>query len=257
MKIVIAGYGPVGQAVANVLNEHSGVDIAIDDPYKGYEYPADDTVDGVVVCVATPMGENGDSDTSNVADVFEKYGNTKYLIKSAVIPTFLEDYGDLDITVSPEFLASSNANRNPTEEFRFQKFAIYGGGSMRFWHEMFKPVLPCLEEVKFCSRDQAAFGKYVENTFLAMKVTFWNQMYKIYNDLGYEDFDAMVDAITIDPRIGTSHSQVPGPDGKFGYGGHCLPKDTNALLNISCRTTDTDFLESMIRANRKFRGEKT
>ena len=55
MKIVIAGYGPVGQAVANVLNEHSGVDISIDDPYKGYEYPADDTVDGVVVCVASPI----------------------------------------------------------------------------------------------------------------------------------------------------------------------------------------------------------
>ena len=185
--------------------------------------------------------------------MFEKYGNTKYLIKGAVIPTFLEDYGDLDITVSPEFLASSNANRDPVQEFANQTFAIYGGGAMRFWHELFKPVLPHLEDVKFCSRDQAAFAKYVENTFLATKVTFWNQMYQIYNDLGYKDFDAMVDAISVDPRIGKSHSQVPGPDGKFGFGGHCLPKDTNALLRMSSKNTDTDFLESMIRANEKFR----
>ena len=258
MKIVIAGYGPVGQSIEHVLRQHAGVDLYIDDPYKGANFPSDQahTVDGVIVCVATPASESGESDTSNVADVLEKYGDTKYLIKSAVVPTFLEDYDDLDITVSPEFLASSNANRDPVKEFANQTFAIYGGGSMRFWHEMFKPLLPYLKEVKFCSRSQAAFAKYVENTFLAMKVTFWNQMYQIYNDLGYKDFDVMVDAIGIDPRIGTSHSQVPGPDGKFGYGGHCLPKDINALLQMSNKNTDTDFLESIIRTNDKNRSNE-
>lgn len=257
MKIVIAGYGPVGQSVEKVLRQHKGVDLYIDDPYKGHNFPEDltDTVDGVIVCVATPRNETGECDTSNVADVFEKYHNIKYLIKSAVIPTFLDEYDNLDITVSPEFLASSNANRDPFEEFANQTFAIYGGGSMRFWHEMFKPLLPELRDVKFCSKEQAAFGKYVENTFLAMKVTFWNQMYHIYNDLGYKDFDGMVDAIGVDPRVGTGHSQVPGPDGKFGYGGHCLPKDTNALLHMST-DTDTDFLESMIRVNEKYRGKE-
>ena len=58
-------------------------------------------------------------------------------------------------------------------------------------------------------------------------------MYRIYQDIGFEGFDQMVDAITIDPRIGRSHTQVPGPDGKFGYGGHCLPKDMAALRFIA------------------------
>lgn len=256
-KIVIAGYGPVGVSVESVLKNHQGVDVYVDDPWKQKTFPEEmtDSVDGVVVCVATPMSEDGSSNTSNVADVFEKYGDVKYLIKSAVIPTFLEDYKDLDITVSPEFLASSNGNRNPVDEFRFQKFAIYGGGSMRYWHELFKPVLPCLDEVKFCSMEQAAFAKYVENTFLATKVTFWNQMYQIYTDLGYADFDVMVDAVGIDPRIGTSHSQVPGPDGKFGFGGHCLPKDVNALLNMSNIDTNTEFLKTLLKVNSEFRGE--
>jgi len=255
-KIVIAGYGPVGQAVYDVLSQHPGVELYIDDPYKDYEYPdfMTDSVDGVVVCVATPMGDDGFCDGSNIRDVFEKYGNVKYLIKSAAAPDILENYNHLDITVSPEFLASSNSNRSPSEEFRNQTFAIYGGGSMRYWHELFKPVLPHLKDVKFCSRDQAAFAKYAENTFLAMKVTFWNQMYEIYQNMGYEDFDVMVDTIGVDPRIGTSHSQVPGPDGKFGFGGHCLPKDVNAIMNMGEQSgADVEFLRAILEANDRFR----
>ena len=258
-RIVIAGFGPVGRSIENVLKNHAGVDLFMDDPHKNLDFPHElaHTVDGVVVCVATPMREDGFCDTSNVQDVFDKYGkDTKYLIKSAVVPDFLEEYDYYDITVSPEFLASSNGNRNPIEEFYLQKFAIYGGGSMRYWHELFKPVLPCLETVKFCSRDQAAFAKYVENTFLAMKVTFWNQMYEIYQGMGYEDFDVMVDAVGVDPRIGTGHSQVPGPDGKFGFGGHCLPKDVTALKNMGMsKGVDVEFLETLLKVNSYYRGE--
>ena len=75
MKIIIAGYGPVGQSIEYVLRQHAGVDLYIDDPYKGANFPADQakTVDGLIVCVATPALPNGESDTSNVAELFEKY----------------------------------------------------------------------------------------------------------------------------------------------------------------------------------------
>lgn len=259
-RIVIAGFGPVGQAVENVLKNHRGIDLYMDDPAKGLNFPEEmtDTVDGVIVCVATPMNDAGFCERKNVEAVFEKYGYVKYLIKSAVTPDILETNDHLDITVSPEFLvASSNPNRSSTKEFLEQTFAIYGGGSMRYWHELFKPVLPHLKDVKFCSRDQAAFAKYVENTFLAMKVTFWNQMYEIYTAMGYEDFDVMVDAIGVDPRIGTGHSQVPGPDGKFGFGGHCLPKDVNALMNMgSFNGANVEFLESLLEVNERYRGKE-
>ena len=42
-----------------------------------------------------------------------------------------------------------------------------------------------------------------------------------------------INAISVDKRIGNSHMQVPGPDGKFGYGGNCFPKDSQAFLNYS------------------------
>jgi UDPglucose 6-dehydrogenase len=57
--------------------------------------------------------------------------------------------------------------------------------------------------------------------------------------------------ITLDPRIGRSHTQVPGPDGKFGYGGHCLPKDMAALRNLSNNTPLLDTVVDINEENRK------
>lgn len=261
MKVIVAGYGPVGQAVEYVLSKRGGIDVFVDDPFKGKEYDIaslrtsgdyEEPV-GVVVCVATPMREDGSCNTDNVRDVFMKYGDqVKYLIKSAVDPLYLDDYSILyDLTVSPEFLGSSNINRNTLEEFEHQTYAIYGGSDPRFWDELFKPVLPDLDTVRYCTLQQAAFAKYVENTFLATKVAFFNEMYRIYKDIGFEGFDGMVDAITIDPRIGRSHTQVPGPDGQFGYGGHCLPKDMAALRYIAPESPLLDAVTDVNDAHRK------
>ena len=225
-----------------MLSKHNSVDVFIDDPAQGFNYYRDENIDppdGVVVCVATPMREDGLCNTDHVEEVFNKYGNTKYLIKSAVDPLWLDweaEHRPASFTYSPEFLGSSNINRNTMEEFEQQTYAIYGGDDCRFWDDLLRPLLPKLHQVKYCTLQQASFAKYVENTFLATKVTFFNEMYRIYNSIGFEGFDQMVDAISIDPRIGRSHTQVPGPDGKFGWGGHCLPKDISALRMLSGHT---------------------
>jgi UDPglucose 6-dehydrogenase len=242
VKIIIAGYGPVGIAIQESLFGRK-MQVIIDDPWKGKGYvttPADmEDVDGVVVCVATPQNPDGSCCTQNVKDVLRKYGRTKFLIKSAVDPVWLSQHHDEfggSVTVSPEFLGSSNAYRNPTDEFINQEFAIFGGPDARWWDELFRPSLPKLKTVKYCTRDQAAFGKYLENCFLATRVTFFNEMFDVYDRCGFEGFDQMIDAITIDPRIGRSHSQVPGPDGRRGWGGHCLPKDTSAFEYFGIHT---------------------
>jgi len=294
LKIVIAGYGAVGKAVHYALEHHpmfhSGYigsqnvekmkrmehSIWVDDPnelkYDGRTYHNVDTdvigdVDGVIVCVATPMRENGSCNTDHVQEVFNKYGATKYLIKSAVDPVWLRnwvydnrvhsvltEHEYVSYTYSPEFLGGSNSNRDATEEFQEQTFAIYGGDDCRWWDELLRPCLKNLKDVKYCSLEQAAFAKYVENCFLATKVTFFNEMYRIFNDCGFEGFLQMVDAITLDPRIGRSHTQVPGPDGLFGYGGHCFPKDMAAMRFIA---NQSPLLDTVVDMNEGYRnGEK-
>jgi UDPglucose 6-dehydrogenase len=263
LTIAVAGYGPVGQAIECALKKHPHIEVCVDDPWKG-KHIQDwevERADGIVVCVATPMGEDGSCDTSSVQSVFEKYGpDKKYLVKSAIDPMWIAQYSPRHTTVSPEFLRGTTG-ASPTEDFLNQTFAIYGGGEMRWWHELFKPVLPKLDTVRFCSIEQAAFAKYVENTFLATKVTFFNEMYKIYTEMGkfhrgFKDFDVMVEAISNDPRVGISHTQVPGPDGKFGYGGHCFPKDIAALRHVAhCNCAETPLLDAVVETNELYRNE--
>lgn len=268
MNIVIAGFGAVGKAVEYALrstyeNSNTGISVYIDDPYLGEDLVLPDNIkaDAVVVCVATPQNDDGSCYTKNVKDVCDKYRGAKFLIKSAVDPVWLKSFefevevhgGSL--TVSPEFLRGTTG-ADPTRDFLHQEFAIYGGADCRFWHELFKPALPYLEEVRFLTLDQAGFAKYLENSFLAMKVTFFNEMYQIYDSIAFEGFDAMIEAITLDKRIGMSHTQVPGPDGKFGYGGHCFPKDTSALRFIAVHEGDYEplMMNQMHECNEYFRG---
>jgi len=81
----------------------------------------------------------------------------------------------------------------------------------------------------FVTTDQAEFCKYARNSYLAVKVSFFNEIEQYCNhmDMNYENIRKIT---TLDERIGSSHTQVPGPDKKKGYGWTCLPKDINSLV---------------------------
>ena len=88
-----------------------------------------------------------------------------------------------------------------------------------------------------CSHAEAAMVKYTINTFLAMKVAFMNQIYQVFTDLydsppHHETWKAFTEMLSADMRFGTSHLQVPGPDGQYGYGGTCFPKDVKAFIGF-------------------------
>ena len=191
-----------------------------------------------------------------MSKTFTKYDtpDTKFLIKSAVDPVVLRDcanFGfDGSFTYSPEFLASSNMNRSPTDEFLQQEFAIFGGDDCRWWHEIFKVVLPRLSEVKYGTLEQASFAKYVENCFLATKVTFFNEIYKIYESIGFEGYDQMIDLLCLDPRIGRSHTQVPVLIIGSGMVDTASRKTWQALRSLS---RHTPLLDAVVDTNEEHR----
>ena len=80
--------------------------------------------------------------------------------------------------------------------------------------------------------------KYFLNTFLATKVSFANEIYQICKALDIE-YNNVLDLVVHDPRLTKSHFLVPGPDGQYGFGGVCFPKDINALISV-CKQNNID-----------------
>jgi UDP-glucose 6-dehydrogenase len=88
-----------------------------------------------------------------------------------------------------------------------------------------------------CEPDVAEMAKLFTNGYLATKVLFANEMYQLCSKMGI-DYDAVRQAACLDKRIGNTHLNVPGHDGHFSYGGHCLPKDLNNIRHL-CRMNKT------------------
>ena len=103
----------------------------------------------------------------------------------------------------------------------------------------------------------ASLIKYSINSWLATKVTWFNELYKLHQASGsHSTWEQFIDMVTRDTRIGNSHMQVPGPDGQFGFGGHCFPKDTKAFLYYSkLKKNELKLLQKTIDLNKSQRDE--
>ena len=168
----------------------------------------------------------------------------------SVVDVLKEIYPDYSICYSPEFLRANTANA----DFLNQKYVVIGGDDPEyFWQELFQTTLPNCKLVLKCNEKEACMVKYTANSFLALKVAFFNQIFDICEKTNL-DFDIVRHIVTQDTRIGSGHSLVPGQDGERGFGGHCFPKDTQAFVHWS-KTIDAPvtLVESAIQYNNKVR----
>ena len=176
------------------------------------------------------------------------------VIKSTIPPGTTETlnsiYGSLDIVFNPEFLTEANAN----EDYKNQNRIVIGGerpGSTRI-KALFAKAFPKIPIIK-TSSTIAETIKYVTNTFLAMKVSYANEISSLCQALNI-DYDKVIEYARYDDRLGNSHWSVPGPDGDFGFGGHCFKKDLEALLFLSSSLNiDTTMLTATNEKNKKVR----
>ena len=199
----------------------------------------------IFVCVPTPMNLNGSCHTDIVEDVVKEINKWSYaywgnidrkptiVIKSTVSPGTTErlhkKYKSVDVIFNPEFLTEATF----IEDFKNQNRIILGGirrGTNKL-RQVYSKVFPNTTIVKTGAK-YAEMVKYFTNCFLSTKVSFANEMKQICDGLDI-DYDKVVEYATYDERLGKSHWAVPGPDGDLGFGGHCLPKDLNALISVA------------------------
>lgn len=255
MNIGIIGQGFVGNAIFQKFKDYFKIftyDLKKHLSNSSFDFIAQNC-NIIFVCVPTPMDIEGRCDISFVEKVLEKLDQSSNAIvvnKSTVVPgstsLFNKKFKNLDIVFNPEFLTEKNS----IKDFDNQNRIILGGSSFATSKikQIYSSVFPNVPVIETTSKS-AEMIKYFTNCFLSTKVSFANEMYELCKALDV-DYDKVAEYASLDPRLGYSHLAVPGPDGDFGFGGHCLPKDLSAIIKISDDLGTTNkLLKSTVETN--------
>ena len=261
--IGIVGNGFVGNAVYQNVRDKAPTKVYDVDPNRSFN-TLEEVLDQqfIFICLPTPMRMDGSCDLSILDKFFEDVDamgldflkERTFIIKSTVpIGTtrkYAEKYELLSIAHNPEFLTA----RNAVVDFKNAERTIIGGNQYatrdaanfyyRFFHET--PVITM-------SSDESEAVKYFSNTFLAYKVAYFNKIFDMCEKVGM-DYNNVVEGVTADSRIGTSHTRVPGIDGDRGFGGTCFPKDINSLIvQLEKEDINADMFREIWKYNQEIR----
>jgi UDPglucose 6-dehydrogenase len=261
MKVGIIGFGYVGQAIA--WAHHNCDELVIRDPKLNDSAGLDKFVDcdAIFVCVPSPSTEDGHCDTSILEQtlkelLFVNIANSIPIICKTTAPPsvykkLLKQYPN--IVHCPEFLTAANN----TIDYMNSMYFVLGGHTEWIWRA--KDVIQRgvkLTDGNFIGVDiaAAALYKYMMNCYLATKVTLMND-FKALADAEDVNWESIKQLSSHDLRFGTTHMDVPGPDGHYGWGGGCFPKDVAAIIMEAIdKNLNFELMQRVETINKKHRG---
>ena len=247
-KIGIFGNGFVGSAVQFGFSPSAGCDCEIrvydKDPLKSVD-TIEETVnksDFIFLSVPTPSNKDGSMNLDiveqalqDISEVNERDDNV-VLLRSTVVPgttrKLQSKYTKMNIVFNPEFLTERSAKY----DFINQSRIIVGGGEGHAFEvgataDLFRWRFGDSVSIIETDWETAELIKYMSNCFFTTKISYMNEMYQLANKCE-ADWEVVLDGFFRDGRVGHSHMNVPGHDGKFGFGGSCFPKDIQAILHF-------------------------
>lgn len=251
MIIGCIGVGFVGQCVATTFSKKFPV--LIHDIKLRTQIESVLEADIIFVNVPTPS-VNGVQDYSIVENVLLELEDAKYcgivVVKSTVLPGKCQSWQDqvsFKLVHNPEFLTERNAQH----DFDHQECVLLSGDpkatyKVAYAYNQILPDTPVKHYEKF---EVTEVAKYIHNCFLATKVAFMNEMYDLCDLVGCSYVDA-IDGALSQKKILPNHTKVPGPDGKFGFGLSCFPKDVGALHSEFSDKINMRVLEGTIESNK-------
>ena len=246
-KVGIVGCGFVGGALKSWLEENNkDVEVFVSDPPKGFN---DDLskVDVVFLQIHVPTEDDGTQDLTLMKELISKLPDVPVFVRTTILPGTSERLSretGHKVYFMPEFLTE----RTHVEDFRRQPMVFTGEVELLsriFKGKTFTTMTPL----------EAEITKYAHNVFGAYKVTYFNAVYDYCRRMGC-DWTRVHAGMLLSGYINDTHTSVPGPDGKFGYGGKCFPKDVNAFTILVQGTPLGTLLTPLHTLNVHFRGRE-
>jgi UDPglucose 6-dehydrogenase len=224
MRIGLIGVGVVGGTLKTYFEKNTQHELRLLDPAKGYA----DSLEGVDACfVSVPVPSFGGGQDLTVLEAAVKVAKSfceKVFVRSTVLPGTNDRLGTIAM---PEFLTERRADQD------MASLPIICGQAHK--NHNVEDIFPH-HEIIYMGNREAELAKFTHNCFGALKVTYFNVIHKLCKKY-QADFETVKVGAGITGFIETQHTKVPGPDGKFGYGGKCFPENVAALRNL-CSSLD-------------------
>lgn len=241
MKIGVIGNGFVGKATTQL--KCKDIELLAYDINPNNCNPIGTILNDLITCeiifisVPTPMNKDGSCCLNIIKSVLKDLSHIKYngfIVLRSTVPPGTSDI--LNVYFMPEFLTEKNfqqdfinnkdwifglLNKSSDEKFKNKILLLF---DLAFQNNRIK-----YNNIHFLTNKEAEMVKMFKNCFLSTKVSFCNEIYEFCKIKGI-NYEVIRKIACNDERIMHSHTNVPGHDGKFGFGGTCFPKDTSSLL---------------------------
>lgn len=254
MRIGIVGGGVVGRATARCYLEHVDEVRVYDVVGERATHSLEETLECSLVLVCLPE--------TTLDEFFDAnpFSGVNYVLRSTVpIGTTrrLRKEYNLNIIHSPEFLTERCAITDAQMPARNVIGVPYDVGHERAstvigpLRRLYERRFPSVQVLTMTS-DESEAVKLMTNAFFACKISIFNEFMCLADELGL-DWDSVIEGILSDGRIAHSHTAVPGPDGKRGFGGKCLPKDLEMLFDQFKDKNEAQVIDAVIGRNNRDR----